>query len=104
MHKYNNNKAVEKLTELMKKRDKKLMLIAREALWDDTRTMLPVKDLVDIISDNSMTDGQMQYYFGAGLLRMPSDVTELHLRRCEDSGVVECSCFETNKVPEAILL
>lgn len=78
------------LTLLMKKREMNLAKVAWREIRSRERLSTP-RELVEILHDNSVTDAQMQYYFTTGAL--PNDVLELHLKRCENSGVVECTCL-----------
>lgn len=104
-NKYNSEKATVLLDLLIKERDMKLQDISREQVMDLDRKIYPkLKELIDILSDNSLTDAQMQYYFSEGLLRLPADIEELHLKRCENSGISDCTCLVTNDKPEVSVL
>lgn len=87
------------------KRNKNLEKIAREQVMDLTRgKYISARELVDVMSDNIATDVYMERYFEQGFLFMPSQIEELHLKRCEDSGVVNCTCLINNDKSEAIIL
>lgn len=81
------------------KRNKNLEHIAREQVMDLTREKyISASELVDIMYDNSVTDAFMDRYFSQGFLFMPTGVNELHLKRCEDSGVEFCICMPDRQI------
>lgn len=90
---------------LIKQRDEKLGSIARLQLMNlDRKIYIQTRELVDIVYDNCVTEVYMQRFFGQGILAMPSQVEELHLKRCENSGISECTCLVTNDKPEVSVL
>lgn len=100
---YDSIEAILKLEELTKKRDYNLESIATKEVLVRDKIISP-RDLVDIMYDNGVTDAYMQRYFGQGFLAMPAQVEELHLKRCENSGIPECTCIVSHDIPGVTVL
>lgn len=77
------------LESLAIKRSARLSNIATDRLLNGLGW--PAKDryTIAIEHDNICTDVEIQGHFRG----WSSDVTELHFKRCEDSGVTECTCL-----------
>ncbi len=89
-----------KLNELIIKRNNDLERIAVKQVMDLERgTYIQPKELVDIFYDNSITEAYMNRYFDLGFLAMPAQAEELHLKRCENSGIPECTCMVSHDIP-----
>jgi len=91
------------LESIANRRRVKLEDIAIEQMGTRKR-METAEKITKIVWDNMVTDMYFQRYFGQGVFTTPPEVTELHLRRCEESGVQMCICLANKRIltPELV--
>ena len=77
------------LEQLAIKRDYKLDRIALDAMMQLGR--FDFFDVSDIQKDNLLTDAQICWHFLHPTIHPEGH--ELHFKRCEESGIPECTCL-----------